>query len=451
LDVQGAELGVLQGASKILRTVKWVDIEVEFSPIYDGVPLFSEIDQFLRSQGFDLWRLGQLMHYSDSGLIERQPTLPMDIDVGFLTQRVEMAGGGQLVWGQAYYVRREYCFTADEYGAGSEGDRAAAVAFAAGFHDLAASAAPPDLAERLRPAAERSRFQDADTIVFTHIPKTGGEAVRVALEGAMGTPGRRGFDEWLFGDLSDWASIDEERLANVVGAHGPAVLDAGAKLISGHFSTTTTRSAYPGARHITLLREGRSRLLSLWTFWRGVSRTRLEGWGTWGAAVDASSSGSLRDLLLSSSVVQQVDNVVIRALLWQHPLVPNDRRIDPVHDEALLQEARLVLNSYDFVDVIENPSWSSNLQDWLGRPFNVDRSNATSRPLPHLTANLDEELTDEVLDDLQRLNRLDDRLWRHVARRTMPGANPGSISERAFASTVAKHSRLLSGQQVPGS
>jgi hypothetical protein len=52
VDVQGAELDVLRGATRTLKDALVVQIEVEFVPIYRGQPLFSDIDQFLRAQGF---------------------------------------------------------------------------------------------------------------------------------------------------------------------------------------------------------------------------------------------------------------------------------------------------------------------------------------------------------------------------------------------------------------
>jgi FkbM family methyltransferase len=52
IDVQGAELDVLKGAARVLKDVLVVQTEVEFVPIYRGQPLFSDIDSFLRAQGF---------------------------------------------------------------------------------------------------------------------------------------------------------------------------------------------------------------------------------------------------------------------------------------------------------------------------------------------------------------------------------------------------------------
>lgn len=49
LDTQGSELAILRGAVQTLtRGVLAVDVEVEFSPMYEDQPLFAEVDQFLR-------------------------------------------------------------------------------------------------------------------------------------------------------------------------------------------------------------------------------------------------------------------------------------------------------------------------------------------------------------------------------------------------------------------
>lgn len=105
LDVQGAELAVLRGAGALLDGVRALDLEVEFNPIYSGQPLFSEIDAFLREQGFVLWRLGELTHCrlpgSDGG---GEAVETIRFADGLLRYRV---GSGQLTWGRARYVRSD--------------------------------------------------------------------------------------------------------------------------------------------------------------------------------------------------------------------------------------------------------------------------------------------------------------------------------------------------------
>ena len=52
LDVQGAELDVLQGAEKTLRKALVLESEVEFVPLYKEQPLFGDIQCYLREKGF---------------------------------------------------------------------------------------------------------------------------------------------------------------------------------------------------------------------------------------------------------------------------------------------------------------------------------------------------------------------------------------------------------------
>jgi FkbM family methyltransferase len=53
VDVQGAELLVLQGASRILGEVKAVVSEVSTQALYEGGVLFPQLRDFMRAQGFE--------------------------------------------------------------------------------------------------------------------------------------------------------------------------------------------------------------------------------------------------------------------------------------------------------------------------------------------------------------------------------------------------------------
>lgn len=52
IDVQGAELSILQNAANTLSGCIGLEVEVEFAPIYAGQPLFGDVCQFLTDQGF---------------------------------------------------------------------------------------------------------------------------------------------------------------------------------------------------------------------------------------------------------------------------------------------------------------------------------------------------------------------------------------------------------------
>jgi len=106
LDTQGSELEILQGGDDLIQTARCIDIEVEFNPIYEGQTLFGETDTYLRSKGFVLWRLSNLVHYSLGG--ERLP-MPDNNSVCFDTnvRQESPAFGGQLFWADARYVHRD--------------------------------------------------------------------------------------------------------------------------------------------------------------------------------------------------------------------------------------------------------------------------------------------------------------------------------------------------------
>jgi FkbM family methyltransferase len=89
IDVQGADLNVLQGASKLLnRTVLAIQIEVEFSHLYRNQPLFADVDTFLRNERFTLFDLP--CSYRHRYLLnQKSPTHPH----------------GQILWGDAFYLR----------------------------------------------------------------------------------------------------------------------------------------------------------------------------------------------------------------------------------------------------------------------------------------------------------------------------------------------------------
>lgn len=58
IDVQGGELPILKGGIHLLQnSIIAVVAEVEFVELYQGQPLFAEIDQFMRAQGFALFDL----------------------------------------------------------------------------------------------------------------------------------------------------------------------------------------------------------------------------------------------------------------------------------------------------------------------------------------------------------------------------------------------------------
>lgn len=52
LDIQGAELEALKGLGEMIRSVHWIYSEVNREMLYDGIPMVSELDDYLGTLGF---------------------------------------------------------------------------------------------------------------------------------------------------------------------------------------------------------------------------------------------------------------------------------------------------------------------------------------------------------------------------------------------------------------
>lgn len=104
VDTQGTELEILKGGINILKTTRVLEIEVEFNPIYLGQPIFSDVDLFLRAEGFVLWKLTNQVHYSKCGSAEE----PVGEDIICYDDKHRIQHpiyGGQLYWANALYVK----------------------------------------------------------------------------------------------------------------------------------------------------------------------------------------------------------------------------------------------------------------------------------------------------------------------------------------------------------
>lgn len=90
IDIQGGELMVFEHATERLKDALLIHTEVEFLEMYQGQPLFSDIERFLRARGFVIHRF--------------EPLVGRDFHP--LLMSVEpYAGHSQLLWADAIFVR----------------------------------------------------------------------------------------------------------------------------------------------------------------------------------------------------------------------------------------------------------------------------------------------------------------------------------------------------------
>lgn len=90
IDIQGGELMVFQNAPKRLAECLVIQTEVEFLPLYEDQPLFSDVETYLRSQGFVIhcfWpkpRTRALKPLVVEGNVHRGLNQVMDADAVFI-------------------------------------------------------------------------------------------------------------------------------------------------------------------------------------------------------------------------------------------------------------------------------------------------------------------------------------------------------------------------------
>ena len=128
----------------MLRTAWALQVEVEFNSIYQGQPLFGDVDAFLRDQGFVLRRLTNLCHYTLNTQADNEPFPDRQVFASS-TQHliVDFTGhAGRLFWAEAFFVRRELADKAPPSDA-TEAARAACVLSVLGFDDLAETCVSP--------------------------------------------------------------------------------------------------------------------------------------------------------------------------------------------------------------------------------------------------------------------------------------------------------------------
>lgn len=90
MDIQGAELDVLEGAQSNLKDLLFVVTEVEFVPLYKGQPLYGDIEGFLRQHGF--------MHHKFSGGFSGRSMKPLMLGK-------DATASTQNLWADAIFIR----------------------------------------------------------------------------------------------------------------------------------------------------------------------------------------------------------------------------------------------------------------------------------------------------------------------------------------------------------
>lgn len=278
----------------------------------------------------------------------------------------------------------------------------------------------------------------ASVVVFNHIPKSAGTSVRERLQAAL-NPQKSIYylDQSLVGGYDDFSQIDDRMRSGFV--FDPSELPD-ADFVSGHIAPGTTQPRYPGARHVTVLRNPQARVISQWVHGRSVTDLELRHWGP-GYAFRVA-RWPLARYLDHAMIAPNIDNTIARFLTWPHPALRPDAFIDTADDEALLDAALARLATFTHVDVVENRGFMDDLGASLGVQVVAERLNDRSAYPPVVATDLASELDAATQELLDHRTRLDRRIWEHVARPILPDADLDAILAAGMADSIKRYSAL---------
>ena len=290
-------------------------------------------------------------------------------------------------------------------------------------------------------------YGPGNPLVFSHIPKTAGTSLRVALEQAL-QPSVfvQGVDTALLAGYDDLDAISPaERAALYL---SPDELPADATLVAGHIGPATTMARYPGADHITILRAPQVRILSQWMHGRALTEFNLRHWGP-NAEAFRIAWRPLRDYLDHAMLAPNIDNTITRFVAWPHPALTRTEFIAESDDDALLSAALERLDTFGYVNLVENPAFQEELGAWLGRDLPETRANERTAVPKRKRPDMSVELDEATRELLAYRTRIDTRLWAAIAARVLPDADPGQVLDAALQKTVDRYQAMLAQPAEP--
>lgn len=235
-------------------------------------------------------------------------------------------------------------------------------------------------------------------LVFFHIPKTGGSTIHDLLSNEFAS-----------------ARICPERFNNLDKMSRRELVQY--DLFSGHFDRNSIQRLPNRPRVITVLREPKSRILSLYYYWKSHRPEVIEKQNLGGPRL-AHQYGLLEFLRCPTPrIAPNIDNVHVRSMLGRIWVGPN--REFRVADEVALKRAKYYLNSlFDYGIMEDLDSFVARVFPRLGFaiPAKVPRRNSHQEfaRVTMMQVIEREEITPEIDAELERLTHLDQRLYRYA-------------------------------------
>jgi hypothetical protein len=257
------------------------------------------------------------------------------------------------------------------------------------------------------PTAVRPLSPARRGVAFVHVEKTAGTTLGQYLARAL--PGAPDCDASSCMPAHLFSPIFTE--GNLPGSAPP--------LLQGHFDLPAVRRAGPDRFVLTVLREPRRRLLSLYRYWRAIDPAMLPSWQHH-AGIQAARDCSLLDFLRHPDPLVQdfISNVYVRRLTG---LYCTGAARDPLDEDrpGAVAAAVSALVGVDFVGIAEDMPTTLNLlaaATGLPPPNTVPRLNVLARlqedPASGFRRLPEQPMTLEIHAQLRKLTRLDEMLYR---------------------------------------
>lgn len=278
---------------------------------------------------------------------------------------------------------------------------------------------------------------------FLHIPKSAGESIHSALRAALppGTLAPQRLDSSVFCGFDDFELLRPEARAQIVANLREVQELRQYRAVSGHFSLPTLLQISDAPSIATVLREPRSRLLSLFMYWR------IPGIGDLLAPYRASEHAHrpLSEFLSMRLLAPAIDNQVCRMLLHGDRRLPASAFAAQADVDSIAMEAIERLDTLGFVGVLEfdDSMWHGleHMFEVRLEPLKLNVAKEGSTTPIHPGEAL---LTAEALDLLEQRNAADLLVYDHVLARA--GANTRErqrITQSAFAQQLVKFGDLV--------
>ena len=283
----------------------------------------------------------------------------------------------------------------------------------------------------------------AGRIGYMHIPKTAGTSFTALLVRSVNS-GRSLVivDKAFFPSyVINIKEISEDKLSHIY--LDETSVSKNDRVIAGHISLSTFMRELPDVQLITILREPVCRILSGWIYTHTFTDEQLGSWGAGWERQGRLLLGTLKNSLAHPLSFSFTDNLALRMLLRPHPLIPEDHPIDERNDDVLVKEALGRLQTFNFVDIVENPRLVANFARCLGDSVTPIVLNKTDIALIKLKTSLEHELTHEVFKLLRSRTRLDLQLWEFVARNRLSEGELKALRFRSVRRSINKYRRLV--------